>query len=78
MKFSDLEKEAAKYGIRITDGDGVTQPIRFKVEEITMSWMYRNKDVWSGYTRCPEISDVTIGTKIQVGNWCLDWAVNGF
>lgn len=82
-KFTALTMDALDQGVTTTggDGDGFLVPIRFITSsgEI-LAWMYRKrgKREWVGFTANPDITGKKNGTKCQVANWCLDWAVNGF
>lgn len=76
--IKSLKAEAVEHRIVIKSGaEKVTFCACDGTHQIT--WMHKNSsDNWTGFSRDKGATGRKRGTKAEVMDWCLDWAINGF
>ena len=76
LTLKNLKSEALEHNITIHN-DGIYTKFITPSGDV-IAWMTKQGSDWRGFTSCPDVTGRKNGSKTDVMNWCLDWAINGF
>lgn len=76
--LKSLKAEATEHGITIYN-HGEMVNMYAASQSSPIAWMHKtSENGWTGFTSEPNTTGRKHGTKAEVMDWCLDWAINGF